>query len=1653
MATTKEIPKGPTISDIIEGEDYVALPPELAKPTPFGIYPKSVQSSSTTPGRRLRPNYNAEPITPSNIILPTSARFTDNPSQPVNYTPPHPSLMPAPRRRSSRFMQPLANGSSSSISPTTTTATASSTTNANNNLNAHQAYQQQQRSTTLPADSQLLNLQQHNLMQTRFSHPTVGCPQKDQQPQNNMRQPPILKQPTLTRIPNQSNFNPNPVPNLSGTNLDMALASLAAGSLPVNASAIDFARALSQQQFPYSVNNGQTTQGYDTSWLSQLMNPMAGASRDPINIAAIQNIIQATQTGMRPTTTSKPTNSKQNIQRMEFTPQAKQVRPAFEDFVRLAQDAVPGLRAHDVHEILRKLQENPSQPVQLKVPEGSNSAVIQEKLQSLLEKGIMTSMFTPHQQTVRPPPPNATRPAYPASGWGPAPNSWGNPSLRFPAPGQFSKQFNNQQQPSGWNLPPQGAPMPPNTQPQQQVPPPPPPPTEDDMAIQDQEADVDHDEDFQEIETFSDYMPQKLKIGVPHPDPVVETSSLSTVEPPKVTYGLKLPAKVMEKGLLSALQLESVIYACQQHEQMLPDGKNRRGFLIGDGAGVGKGRTIAGIIFENYLSGRKKAIWLSVSTDLKLDAERDLKDIGCKVPVYLLGKFVYGKKINISEGIIFTTYSGLVSKSQTTKGALGSRIGQLTSWVGANFDGCIVFDECHKAKNIAVANKSKTQSKAAQFVQQLQDKLPKARIVYASATGASETKHLGYMSRLGIWGPCTPYPTFAEFCASIEKRGVGAMELVAVELKSRGAYVARQLSFKTSSFEIRVAPLDEVFVNLYDSCVEMWQKTFEYFQQAATFFSKDKRMSRHIWATFWAAHQKFFKYLCIGAKVPMVVEVAKQALIDGKCVVIGLQSTGEAKTVEALEDGDINEFISTARATYESLIENHFPGPRNHGRRRANIVPKVSPSTSRSNTASPVQASHSRDNNGEGNGYKRELTKNEKVLKEIAEQKRKLKKQQTSSSRTQRAKKRQASKRKTRVRMLESDSDTELSNPLSSSSSPTLGSDDSSYNESSGDSSTDEEEEANSDASDLTIKRQRTSSPEKSRRNVDSDSDIEITAVKPATRQNYHVIILSSDDDGEPDEDEDDENNPAVKFKQELATMQEDMFKMIDSVGPHLPNNILDDLIDRLGGPTKVAEMTGRKGHIVKDEDGQITYKNRNDVDAMDALNVGEKNRFMSGEKLIAIISEAASSGISLQADRRVKNTRRRVHITIELPWSADRAIQQFGRTHRSNQVCGPEYMFVISDLAGEKRFASIVAKRLESLGALTHGDRRSNTEMRDLSQFNIVGRFCKEALTYLCNYVESSQPFANIKPSYDHRKFIKDAREAFVGVGLASKYGDFVNVDATQASKSNIFLNRILGMKVQVQNALFKLFTDYMDRLIMRRKVNGSFDAGILELNSDTGKARCDKPIDYYLKTASGSVLCTLRDVLVERGISWNDASQLLASAPHKDSRSGFYLTVNPLTKAVTVMLLIREPEYADSFRIYKPNTGRAPKPEPYYTLVERAKKVEPAAAEPHWKKMYEFTDTKCIHLCLFQSCKRIEAKRRCDVGLRHRKYCILSGAVLNAWPYLEKKAPNITSKLQIVRLKLDAKNRVIGPIIPQDYVDEVRRLLKLGEEKGVDF
>ncbi len=96
--------------------------------------------------------------------------------------------------------------------------------------------------------------------------------------------------------------------------------------------------------------------------------------------------------------------------------------------------------------------------------------------------------------------------------------------------------------------------------------------------------------------------------------------------------------------------------------------------------------------------------------------------------------------------------------------------------------------------------------------------------------------------------------------------------------------------------------------------------------------------------------------------------------------------------------------------------------------------------------------------------------------------------------------------------------------------------------------------------------------------------------------------------------------------------MKEEMLKRLEILSQNLPANTLDQLIDELGGPENVSEMTGRKGRVVQDEKGDVRYESRSEQDIpLETLNLTEKDRFMRGEKDVAIISEAASSGISLQ--------------------------------------------------------------------------------------------------------------------------------------------------------------------------------------------------------------------------------------------------------------------------------------------------------------------------------------------------------------------------------------------------------------------------------------
>lgn len=174
----------------------------------------------------------------------------------------------------------------------------------------------------------------------------------------------------------------------------------------------------------------------------------------------------------------------------------------------------------------------------------------------------------------------------------------------------------------------------------------------------------------------------------------------------------------------------------------------------------------------------------------------------------------------------------------------------------------------------------------------------------------------------------------------------------------------------------------------------------------------------------------------------------------------------------------------------------------------------------------------------------------------------------------------------------------------------------------------------------------------------------------------------------------------ALKYLKLARKKYEDMDNIIDKYEEifrlqefDCPNPI-DELISEFG-EEEVAEITGRKERII---DGEIRKKSTSTMQ--------EKNAFMNGDKRIAILSEVGGVGISLQSDPRCKNQQRRFHIILELPWSAEQFVQQCGRSHRSNQVNTPHYEILITNIPGELRFTSTVMRRLQSLGALTAGNR-----------------------------------------------------------------------------------------------------------------------------------------------------------------------------------------------------------------------------------------------------------------------------------------------------------------------------------------------------------
>ncbi len=464
---------------------------------------------------------------------------------------------------------------------------------------------------------------------------------------------------------------------------------------------------------------------------------------------------------------------------------------------------------------------------------------------------------------------------------------------------------------------------------------------------------------------FDAYRPRLCVQGAQdHPTPLVESAAMAAATLPRCDYRPTLPRRLVDEGALSGAQLETVCRAGQAHAERLPGDSDeertvngacgpRQGFFLGDGTGVGKGRQVAGILLDNFLQGRRRALWVSENRNLMRDAVRDWTALGgpadvvfdlgdCKGPIERAG------------GICFASYDTLKGKPRRTTENTASgqnpagvgraagidRLAQVVAWLAGggeeeDFDGVIVFDESHNAASALDTQGSRGVRRASQralVVVELQERLPGARVVYASATGATEVSNLAYASRLGLWGRGTPFPTPESFVERVSAGGIAAMELVAKDLKSMGLYTARSVSYDGVDYRTLVHDLSADQVLVYDRCAEAWQVVLRGIEAAldVTRAGLCGRARAAAYSQFWGAHQRFFLHVLVAMSAPSLIRNMEMRLASGESCVVQLVSTMEAATerayAKAVKNGDdLRDLDVTPRDALLQYIEASFP--------------------------------------------------------------------------------------------------------------------------------------------------------------------------------------------------------------------------------------------------------------------------------------------------------------------------------------------------------------------------------------------------------------------------------------------------------------------------------------------------------------------------------------------------------------------------------------------------------------------------------------------------------------------------------------------------------------------------------------------------------
>ena len=277
----------------------------------------------------------------------------------------------------------------------------------------------------------------------------------------------------------------------------------------------------------------------------------------------------------------------------------------------------------------------------------------------------------------------------------------------------------------------------------------------------------------------------------------------------------------------------------------------------------------------------------------------------------------------------------------------------------------------------------------------------------------------------------------------------------------------------------------------------------------------------------------------------------------------------------------------------------------------------------------------------------------------------------------------------------------------------------------------------------------------------------------------------------------------------EAVARRDELIERLASLPP-VPG-ALDQIVQRFGTDV-VAEVTGRSRRVVRKAE-RLAVENR-----AGSANLAEAAAFMDDQKRVLIFSDAGGTGRSYHADLAARNQRLRIHYLLEPGWKADAAIQGLGRTNRTNQAQPPLFRPIASDVKAEKRFLSTIARRLDTLGAITRGQRQTGGQGLFRPEDNLESSYARDALRQLYLLLVRGK----VDGCSLHRF------ESATGLKLTDDNGI-----KDELPPITTFLNRLLALTIDLQGVLFTAFEQ-----LLTAKIEGAIRSGVYDVGLDTLQA-----------------------------------------------------------------------------------------------------------------------------------------------------------------------------------------------------------------------